>query len=76
MDLILSLYEDAYSRVHINEYQSGSFHQMFGSTMLPSEQDSLHFGFEPSTYLIDQILRRKIQGPRNRKTLWCHMGMS
>jgi hypothetical protein len=35
---------------------------MFGSAMLPREQDSLHFGFNPFTRLIDQILRLKIQG--------------
>jgi len=36
--------------------------------MLPREQDSLHFGFEPFTHLIDQILRLKIQGATNQKT--------
>jgi hypothetical protein len=41
---------------------------MFGSAMLPREQDFLHFGFEPFTRLIDQILRRKIQGATNQKT--------
>jgi hypothetical protein len=41
---------------------------MFGSAMLPREQHSLNFGFEPFTHPIDKILRRKIQGTTNQKT--------
>jgi len=44
------------------------FHQVLGSAMLPREQDSLHFGFELFTHLIDQIPRLKIQGATNQKT--------